>query len=223
MDQNRQSFGGMPAPEVDAEQLSRDLESVLRNTADFGAPALETFAQLQQRRADRMTEVAKALRKKLGKDHPQVAALENTAKSLTELKTRLDTQRARLKKWPKPRSNEWMVFGTVIDAQGQPATGLVVRVFDRDRKYDDLLGESETDENGDFSAVYHERDFAETRENLPDLYVMVSDTAGKLLYSSRDNIRFEAGRSEYFAIRLGKRTRTTKGATRATGKTKRRS
>lgn len=208
MEQKERSFSGIPGPEVDPEQLNQLLENVLRHTAEAGAPALETFTQLQQRRADRMTETAEALRTKLGKDHPQVVALENTAKSLTELKTRMDIQRARLKNWPKPRPNEWMVFGTVTDTEGQPAPGLNVRVFDKDRKYDDLLGETETDENGDFSVIYHERDFAETRENLPELYVMVSDASGKTLYSSRENVRFDAGKSEYFAIRLGKRTRT---------------
>lgn len=209
MEQKEQFFGGIPGPQVDPEQLNQLLENMLRHTADTGAPALETFTRLQQRRADRMTEAAEALRKKLGKDHPQVVALENTAKSLGELKTRIDTQRTRLKNWPKPRANEWVVFGTVTDAQGQPAQGLTVRIFDQDRKYDDLLGETETDENGDFSAIYHERDFAETRENLPELYIMVSDASGKTLYSSQENVRFNAGKSEYFAIRLGKQTRTT--------------
>jgi hypothetical protein len=209
MEQNERFFRGTPGPQVDPEQLNQLLENMMRHTADAGAPALEMFTQLQQRRADRMAQTAEALRKKLGKDHPQVVELENTAKSLSELNTHLDTQRARLKKWPKPRANEWMVFGTVTDAEGKPAAGLNVRVFDRDRKYDDLLGETETDENGDFFAIYHERDFAETRENLPELYVMVSDASGKTLYSSQENVRFNAGKSEYFAIRLSKQTRTT--------------
>ncbi|MBN2118638.1 MAG: hypothetical protein JW730_18845 [Anaerolineales bacterium] len=220
MEQKERSFSGIPGPEIDAEQLRQSLENVLRHTADVGAPALETFTQLQQRRADRMAATAQALREKLGEEHPQVIALENTAKSLSELKTHLDTQRTRLKKWPKPRANEWMVFGTVTDVDGQPAAGLNVRVFDRDRKYDDLLGETETDENGDFSAIYHERDFAETNENLPELYVMVSDASGKTLYSTRESARFNAGKSEYFAIRLGKQSRVSSEKSRSTTKDK---
>ena len=208
MEQNEQFFRGTSGPQVDPEQLNQLLENVMRHTAEIGAPALETFTQLQQRRADRMAETAEALRAKLGKDHPQVIALEKTAKSLAELKNRADTQRARLKKWPKPRTNEWMVFGTVTDADGQPAAGLNVRVFDQDRKYDDLLGETETDENGDFSVIYHERDFTETRENLPELYVMISDASGKTLYTTRENVRFDAGKSEFFGIRLTEQTRT---------------
>lgn len=202
MEQQQQFFSGMPAPEVNAEELHGALQNVLKHTAASGAPALEMFAQLQQRRAGRLTEMAATLRQKLGKDHPQVIAVENAAKSVGELKTRLDVGQARLKRWPKPRANEWVVFGTVTEAEGKPASGLTVRVFDRDRKYDDLLGETETDENGDFAVTYHERDFAEVRENLPDLYVMIQDGQGQLLYSSRNSVRYEAGRVEYFRIVL---------------------
>ena len=87
-----------------------------------------------------------------------------------------------------------MVYGQVVDEAGEPLEGLRVQVCDRDRKYDDLLGDTETDEHGDFSVVYHERDFAEVGEELPELYVVVEDQGGNKLYSSRDSVRAEAGR-----------------------------
>jgi hypothetical protein len=198
MEQKNQVFSDIPESQVDPAQA----QSMLEQTAGMGVPALDTFAGLQQRRAARAADVVKVLRKQLGKDHPDVVAVAAMADSMVELKTRFENQTTRLKNWPKPRSNEWLVFGTVVDAQGEPLSGLTVRVLDRDRKYDDLLGETETDEFGDFSVIYHERDFKETGEKLPDLYVEVSDSKGKLLYSSRDNVRYEAGQSEYFTIRL---------------------
>lgn len=202
MEQEKGFVGGIPGQQVDSDQLQEALFKVMKQTAGSAAPALGTFTKLQQRRATRLNEAAKSLRKKLGKDHPDVLAVEGMAQSITELKGKISNQAARAKNWPKPRPNEWIVFGTVRDQEGKPAEGLIVRVFDRDRKYDDLLGETETDANGDFSVVYHERDFKETRENLPELYVMVSDAKGALLYSSRDSLRYKAGTSEYFAIRL---------------------
>jgi hypothetical protein len=39
---------------------------------------------------------------------------------------------------------------------------------------------------------------------------MVFDASGNELYSSRDDVLFRAGRSEYFLIRLGKTARTAK-------------
>jgi hypothetical protein len=202
MDQNQPFISGIPAPQVDQSQLSQALPAVLSKAAEAGAPTLGMLTQLQQRRAARMTSVAEALRAQLGTDNPDAAAIDGTAKAVTALRTTVDSQRKQLTDWPKPNPNEWVVFGTITDPQGKPAAGLTVRVFDRDRKYDDLLGETETDESGSFSVIYHERDFKETGENLPDLYLMVSDTNGEVIFSSRDKIRYEAGRSEYFAIRL---------------------
>jgi hypothetical protein len=200
---NKQQIGGLPLPQVDPAQVQGAEQAMTGQAAQAGAPALNTFAQVQQNRAGRMASIATALGQQVGSKDPNVLAIQSAADTLVQLKTQIADQTTRLKNWPKPRPNEWLVFGTVTDAKGSPASGMTVRVFDRDRKYDDLLGDTSTDEFGDFSVIYHERDFKETGENLPDLYVMVTDTNGKLLYSSRDRVRYEAGRSEYFAIQLG--------------------
>jgi hypothetical protein len=176
--------------------------------------AMQVFSQIQQRRTTRLANAAAALAQKLGPDHPDVIAVQGLAQSFDAVRARTESQLARAKRWPRPRPHEWTVFGTVTDADGKAAGGLTVRVFDRDRKLDDLLGETQTDESGDFSVVYHERDFKESKEGSAELYVMVSDARGNLVYSSRDSVRFGAGRSEYFAIRLGKppvKTRRKKG------------
>ncbi len=204
MDQNQPVINGLPVPTTDPAQLQSAIQGMLTQVPQAGAPDLETFTQMQQRRLARITDITGALSAQLGGKAPEVVALQNLSAAVSEINTRITNGTNRVKSWPKPRPNEWLVFGSVVDAKGSPAAGLSVRVFDKDRIYDDLLGETETDESGDFSVIYHERDFKEKGENLPDLYVMVSDLSGKLLYSSRDNVRYEAGRSEYFAIRLGK-------------------
>jgi hypothetical protein len=203
MEQNASFAGGSAASQVDAAELQGASNSLVKQAAGAGTPAVNAFAQLQQRRAGRLELAAKALRDKFGAKDPDAVAVAAMAQAAADRKVQLDLQTSRLKQWPKPRANEWMVFGTVWDKKGAPAPDLTVRVFDKDRKYDDLLGETETDANGDFAIVYHERDFKETRENLPELYVMVLDVSGKVLYTSRDSVRFGAGRSEYFAIHLG--------------------
>ncbi len=205
MNQNKTVISGIQAPQIDPAQAQAGLRGISTQTVTGASPALQTFTQLQQRRLNRMAAVAQALGKQLPKNDPSLIAVQNAVNAANQMRTRLETQVVRLNRWPKPRPNEWLVYGTVTDAQGNPAAGLTVRVFDKDRKYDDLLGETQTDENGDFSVIYHERDFKEPGENLPDLYVMVSDASGKLVYSSRDSVRYEAGQSEYFAIQLGAR------------------
>jgi hypothetical protein len=205
MDNNKQTVSGIPLPPIDPAQLQDNLQSTMSQGAQAGAPTLETFTAFQQRRATRMTAIAGALGAVAGTTNADVVAIQGQVEAISVLKTHVETQAQRVSRWPKPRPNEWIVFGTVTNADGSPAPGLRVRIFDKDRKYDDLLGDTESDVNGDFWATYHARDFQETGENFPDLYVMVTDASGAVVYSSRDNVRYEAGRSEYFDIRLGAR------------------
>lgn len=207
---NQQQNNEQPLPQVDPKQVENAVRAMTGQAAQAGAPALNMFAELQQRRAARMANIAAALAQHVGDKHPNVLAIRNAAENLVQLKTWITNQTTRLKNWPKPKPNEWLVFGNVTDSTGNPVSGLTVRVFDKDRKLDDLLGEASTDENGDSWVIYHERDFKEMGENLPDLYVMVSDASGKLLYSSRDKVRFEANKSEYFAIRVDIKTKEKK-------------
>jgi hypothetical protein len=62
----------------------------------------------------------------------------------------------------------------------------------------------------------HARDFYEKGENAPELYLMVEDAAGNELFSSRENVRPQAGQSEYFVIQSGKAT--TNAATKKRGR-----
>jgi Transthyretin-like family len=178
------------------------LDAFIDQSSDAAVPIMEGFAELQERRATRLADAEVRLKEGLGEDHPRVVALRQSAFAAEDLKRSLRTTAVRDGRLPKLGEHQWMVFGRVLDSGGRPVTGVRVRVFDRDRRYDDLLGETETDEYGDFSVVYHERVFAEAGEDLPELYVMVEDQQEHLLYSSRDELRYEAGRAEYFQIVL---------------------
>jgi hypothetical protein len=205
MTTKRPFLSGIPDLPIDPAQRKEIASNMLRHAAfSETESAMRVFSQIQQRRATRLAHAATALAQKLGPDHPDVIAVQGLAHSSDASRTRMESQLSRVEQWPRPGANEWTVFGTVTDAEGKGAGGLTVRVFDRDRRLDDLLGETRTNESGDFSVVYHERDFKETNEGSAELYVMVSDARGNVVYSSRDSVRFATGRSEYFAIRLGK-------------------
>jgi hypothetical protein len=169
MQQKTQTPGGKPSGNVDPELLQEAAFNVMKQAAGTGTAALAMAAALQARRAERMNQSVKVLQKTLGDKHPDVAAAQSLAQTAGDLKVMISDQSKRVKSFPKLRPHEWIVFGTVRDQAGKPAEGLVVRVFDLDRKFDDLLGETETDANGDFSAVYHERDFNESNEKIAEL------------------------------------------------------
>jgi len=216
MEFNKSLIGNFANADVSEDEAKAAMENFAAQASRSSAPALNVLAQLQQKRAQRIEAAAGSLEKVLGAEHPQVALLKQNAVSAGEFKAQFNVQAERVEKRPKLRANEWMVYGRVFDTAGKPPAGLTVRVFDRDRKLDDLLGETETDQYGDFSVVYHARDFYEKGENAPELYVMVEDAAGNELFSSRENVRPQAGQSEYFVIQLSKVT--TKAAAKKRGR-----
>jgi hypothetical protein len=187
------------------EELQAALASLLGELTGASTSALETLAQEHAARAERLAGAEARLSARLGADHPQTVAARQAAASAVAAKTNLQRLAVREASRPAPKPNEWVVFGRVLDADGNPIGHVRVRVFDRDRKYDDLLGDTTTDEQGGFSVVYHERDFLEAGEGLPELYVRVDDAQGNELYSSRDSVRAQAGRAEYFEIVLAEK------------------
>ena len=112
------------------------------------------------------------------------------------------TPRKKKKPKPKPKKDDkpWTVRGSVVDTAGVP--GVLVRLFDKDRLYDDLLGATQTGKKGQYKITYRRQDFREGLEPGADLYLTVTDAEGNVLYSSKDAIRFDAGREEEFDIVL---------------------
>jgi hypothetical protein len=213
MKQKTSPYGDFPAfSEEEQKKVEEVLEPGAQGFASQNLSVLEIFTHFQQNRAERLGNELKQLKTVLGADHPRVLAAERLAKSSAERRASLDSEFQRIQRLPKLKPNEWSVSGRVLDQAGKPAAGLTVNVLDRDRKYDDLLGEDTTDEQGDFNVIYHERDFKEMGENLPELFVIVKDAAGNELFTSRGNVRYNAGRVEYFLIRLGEKPATLKKA-----------
>jgi hypothetical protein len=105
----------------------------------------------------------------------------------------------------RPDPDAWVARGRVTDEMGQGIEGLVVSLYDRDLHFDDRLGTTCTDTNGDFAIAYRSEDFQDLFEASPDLYIKVMDRQGNLLYSSENTVRCEAGQVEVFNITISKR------------------
>jgi hypothetical protein len=96
----------------------------------------------------------------------------------------------------------WVVWGRVVYDDETPGAGLIISLYDKDLIFDDKLGTTETDDNGDFRIIYRTEAFRDLFEHNPDLYLDVLDRTGKKLFTSRGALRFQAGREEEFRITI---------------------
>jgi hypothetical protein len=156
----------MNANDLPLEPIKTALDSFFAQVDEANAASLEQFAQLQQRRATRFKAVETRLTDSLGEDDPQVVALREAAAAAESLKQSLETTAIRAKRRPQITAKDWMVFGTVSNSNRDPVSGVSVRVFDRDGLLDGLLGETQTDEYGDFALVYHESDLSKWLDRI---------------------------------------------------------
>jgi hypothetical protein len=163
----------MKRPEPnDPAEVVRHLNILIDDMTDMMGPALRVFAEFQKLRASRLREGLAQIEKGSGKDRAGYGAVKDALERSVGLSSQLTLEASRFENWPKPKKFEWLVHGRVLSPTGKPAEALSVRVFDRDRKHDHMLGGTKTDRNGDFAIRYHESDFAEIGETLPDLYVI---------------------------------------------------
>jgi hypothetical protein len=92
------------------------------------------------------------------------------------------------------------ITGQVLEAEsGRGVPGVIVRAFDKDRFFDDLLGEVMTDAGGEFQLMYDESKFREFFDTAPDIF---------LLSYSKNRIREDAfyhRRIDQVQCRLGRR------------------
>lgn len=100
------------------------------------------------------------------------------------------------------RADSWVVVGRVIDEANNCVIGVEISLFDRDRHFDQRLGTTYTDQNGEFCLFYRTADFQDLVEAHPDLYLEVLDPQGTTLFTWETPVRCDAGRFERFDIQL---------------------
>lgn len=99
---------------------------------------------------------------------------------------------------------EFKISGIVRERESRkPLPGLIVKAYDKDLFFDDVLGAAKTDDSGKFQLWYEGSDYSELFERRPDIYLKILDTTGQyVLYSMEDTVRYDAGGNEYFEIEI---------------------
>ena len=98
------------------------------------------------------------------------------------------------------------IHGKVIEKEtGKGVPNLTVKAIDRDLFFDDLLGAVTTDMNGNFEIKYDKEDFQELFfDKKPDIYLKVKNPKGEVIHSTEDKVRYEAGMTEEFIVKISK-------------------
>lgn len=107
---------------------------------------------------------------------------------------------------------EFKITGIVREKESKRLIpDLLVRAFDKDLFFTDLLGNAITALNGTFSIGYEGKDFQELFERRPDIYLDIYGSAtasdpgragDKPIYTTKRSVRFNAGRHEFFVIEI---------------------
>lgn len=95
------------------------------------------------------------------------------------------------------------IAGRVYEEEsGQGVQGLLIRAYDKDLLFDDLLGTAVTGEDGSFEMHYTESDFRELFEHKPDIYLSVYAPPLSFLMDTKDAVRWNAGKDEVFELAI---------------------
>jgi hypothetical protein len=95
------------------------------------------------------------------------------------------------------------ITGRVVEKESQRALpGLIVKPYDKDWLYEDLLGYAMSDLDGTFEIVYEGKEFQELFEKEPDVYLKVQNADGEDIFSTRKRFRFSEGQEEFTLIKI---------------------
>jgi hypothetical protein len=104
--------------------------------------------------------------------------------------------------------DEFRIFGVVVEAEtDRPLANLVVRAFDRDLIFDDKLGYTNTNDDGNFEIRFGPARFRDLIEARPDLYLRIYDRSGThLIHETTDAIRWNALNNEEYRVQIPARS-----------------
>ena len=103
----------------------------------------------------------------------------------------------------------YLIAGTIVDNQGNPMPGLIVKAYDIDLlSDDDYLGQGETASEGSFTILYRQKQFVKNilesfTEGGPDIVLTIYDNSGELLHTTKR--RSGAARFEKYEIAVDRK------------------
>ncbi|MDJ0755419.1 MAG: hypothetical protein QNJ45_17980 [Ardenticatenaceae bacterium] len=209
------------AKKNDNKQIEAQLTELIKASENSQTTGYDMLARRKDKKAARHNAVKARLAKTLEAEDPKLKMAKIKAGKAAETAAAFKQRVTRLKKKPKLGENDWMVSGNVRYDSGRAAGGLTVQVYDKDLKFDDLLGTAVTDDFGDFHVVYDTCRFDDEWGNdRPDLYLRILDKDGNVLADHTEPLRVDAGRVEYFEVVIPTKPAAKRSAKKKKGRSK---
>ena len=102
---------------------------------------------------------------------------------------------------------DFTITGIIREKEsGLGVGGLMVRAYDKDLLFDDLLSTARTNKDGRFEMHYSEKDFRELFEKKPDIYLVIYAPPCRLLLDTKESVRWGASEHEHFEIEIDRAT-----------------
>ncbi|MGH8584458.1 MAG: galactose oxidase-like domain-containing protein [Gammaproteobacteria bacterium] len=105
-------------------------------------------------------------------------------------------------------SETFVITGLVREKEsGIGLSGLIVRAYDKDLHYDDLMGEDRTACDGGFRIVSDAKDFRDFFDQRPDIFLRIlvpgrDGAAPREVFNTGNAIRWNADRLEYMVVEI---------------------
>jgi hypothetical protein len=193
----------MATDSITPETVETSLTALFTRAEQERQVSLQHAAEVGKFEAQTLRQEQAILLRTLPADHPRVLALERMARGAEEVATWAGETVERSNRHPDVRPGDWVVLGRVVAVDGKAAPGLLVRIFDREQKFAQRLGQSSTDTQGEFFFRYDGEEFADLFKAKPALFLMVTDASRKTpLFTSSEAFFAEPGRVEQFEIHL---------------------
>jgi hypothetical protein len=162
------------------------------------AVGLERTQKTQQTKQIAMTRERERLVKKYGPNHERVTRIDRQLKENPKLFRSFEEEAARNPvNTPDPTRNDWMLYGSVRDADQRRLPGLTISLFDAKGSWVRELKYVCTDEKGHFFLKVTDTDgkLSEKFKDKP-LYPVVTNVKKEVLHKEEDPLFFAKGRVE---------------------------
>ncbi|MEF8787713.1 MAG: hypothetical protein V5A84_01460 [Planctomycetota bacterium] len=190
------------------KQVVADVRRIGDNASGIGSPsemqnlALPNTAAAVRDALGGMRDVMEEARRKRAAGLQERARLLRRAAQVRRQRVEMAPE-ARKAELERAEEDKFVLTGRIMDEEtGRGLPDVRLRVFDMDRKYDDLVAETTTDELGYYRVVYDQDDFKDIDEK-PEMFIEALDEEDEVFYTSPRGFRHKSGRLEVLNAAIG--------------------